>query len=147
MAWLIWIAYWTVTAHQDCLLIHQKILTLNYLLWLVILFLPFVFHFYSDINIYISVLQDSKDERFSLLKNLPKAVSFAKKNLIARRKMLLCCQSGELTKFTYQKKILHALSFYRVETCTICEHVIIAAFFKIPASLFQRLSAHMTTKL
>ncbi|XP_048543194.1 tRNA A64-2'-O-ribosylphosphate transferase-like isoform X1 [Triticum urartu] len=38
---------------------------------------------------------DSKDERFSLLKNLPKAVSFAKNNLIARRKMLLCCQSGE----------------------------------------------------
>ncbi|VAI77421.1 unnamed protein product [Triticum turgidum subsp. durum] len=85
----------TMQAHQDCLLIHQKILTLNYLLWLVILFLPFVFPFYSDINIYISVLQDSKDERFSLLKNLPKAVSFAKKNLIARRKMLLCCQSGE----------------------------------------------------
>ncbi|XP_044961516.1 tRNA A64-2'-O-ribosylphosphate transferase isoform X4 [Hordeum vulgare subsp. vulgare] len=37
----------------------------------------------------------SKDERFSLLKNLPKAVSFAKKNLIAGRKMLLCCQNGE----------------------------------------------------
>ena len=114
-----------MTAHQDCLLVHQKILTLSYLLWLVILFYPFAFPLYSDINFYISVLQGSKDERFSLLKNLPKAVSFAKKNLIARRKMLLCCQNGELTKFTYQKKILHALSFYRVETCTICEHVII----------------------
>uniref|UniRef100_A0ACD6AHS8 Uncharacterized protein n=2 Tax=Avena sativa TaxID=4498 RepID=A0ACD6AHS8_AVESA len=37
----------------------------------------------------------SKDDRFSLLKNLPQAVNFAKKNLIAGRKMLLCCQNGE----------------------------------------------------
>lgn len=37
----------------------------------------------------------SKDDKFSLLKNLPMAINFAKKNVIAGRKILLCCQSGE----------------------------------------------------
>lgn len=37
----------------------------------------------------------SKDDRFSLMKNLPKAVEFAKRNLIAGRKLLVCCKNGE----------------------------------------------------
>ncbi|KAK3130634.1 hypothetical protein QOZ80_6BG0495950 [Eleusine coracana subsp. coracana] len=37
----------------------------------------------------------SKDDRFSLIKNLPKAVDFAKQNLITGKKILVCCQNGE----------------------------------------------------
>uniref|UniRef100_A0A0D9WR65 Rit1 N-terminal domain-containing protein n=1 Tax=Leersia perrieri TaxID=77586 RepID=A0A0D9WR65_9ORYZ len=37
----------------------------------------------------------SKDDRFSLMRNLPKAVSFAKRSLIAGKKLLICCQNGE----------------------------------------------------
>ncbi|WVZ79802.1 hypothetical protein U9M48_027338, partial [Paspalum notatum var. saurae] len=37
----------------------------------------------------------SKDDRFSLMKNLQKAVDFASRNLIAGRKILVCCQNGE----------------------------------------------------
>ncbi|OEL16171.1 hypothetical protein BAE44_0022810 [Dichanthelium oligosanthes] len=35
------------------------------------------------------------DDRFSLMKNLSKAVDFAKRSLIAGRKILVCCQNGE----------------------------------------------------
>lgn len=38
---------------------------------------------------------NSKLDRFSLLRNLPSAVNFAKCNLSRRKKLLVCCHSGE----------------------------------------------------
>ncbi|KQK11201.1 hypothetical protein BRADI_2g58742v3 [Brachypodium distachyon] len=50
----------------------------------------------SSENSYLEIaIVGSKNDRFSLLKNLPKAINFAQRNLIARRKILLCCQTGE----------------------------------------------------
>ncbi|TVU07857.1 hypothetical protein EJB05_41229, partial [Eragrostis curvula] len=50
----------------------------------------------SSENSYLELpIVGSKDDRFSLNKNLPKAVDFAKRNLIAGRKILVCCQNGE----------------------------------------------------
>ncbi|KAG8094506.1 hypothetical protein GUJ93_ZPchr0012g19411 [Zizania palustris] len=50
----------------------------------------------SSENSYLELpIVGSKYARFSLMKNLPKAVSFAKKNLVARKKLLVCCQNGE----------------------------------------------------
>ncbi|CAD6339242.1 unnamed protein product [Miscanthus lutarioriparius] len=50
----------------------------------------------SSENSYLELsIVGSKDDRFSLMRNLPKAVDFAKRNLIAGRKILVCCQNGE----------------------------------------------------
>ncbi|BAF19766.1 tRNA A64-2'-O-ribosylphosphate transferase isoform X1 [Oryza sativa Japonica Group] len=50
----------------------------------------------SSENSYLELpMVGSKDDRFSLMKNLPKAVSFANRNLIAGKKLLICCQNGE----------------------------------------------------
>ncbi|XP_062229010.1 tRNA A64-2'-O-ribosylphosphate transferase isoform X3 [Phragmites australis] len=50
----------------------------------------------SSENSYLELpIVGSKEDRFSLMKNLPKAVDFAKRNLIAGRKILVCCQNGE----------------------------------------------------
>ncbi|KAF0904895.1 hypothetical protein E2562_038633 [Oryza meyeriana var. granulata] len=50
----------------------------------------------SSENSYLELpIVGSKDDRFSLMKNLPKAVSFANRNLIAGKKLLICCQNGE----------------------------------------------------
>ncbi|KAM0848469.1 hypothetical protein ACQ4PT_054367 [Festuca glaucescens] len=50
----------------------------------------------SSENSYLELpIVGSKDDRFSLLKNLPRAINFAKKNLTAGRKILVCCQTGE----------------------------------------------------
>jgi tRNA A64-2'-O-ribosylphosphate transferase len=38
--------------------------------------------------------QSSKFDRFSLLNNLPKAVSFAKVNLNQGKRLLVCCNNG-----------------------------------------------------
>ncbi|XP_035818484.1 tRNA A64-2'-O-ribosylphosphate transferase isoform X2 [Zea mays] len=50
----------------------------------------------SSENSYLELsIVGSKDDRFSLMRNLPKAVDFAKRNLMAGRKILVCCQNGE----------------------------------------------------
>ncbi|KAL6841692.1 hypothetical protein ACP4OV_028521 [Aristida adscensionis] len=50
----------------------------------------------SSENSYLELpIVGSKDDRFSLIENLPKAVDFAKRNLISGRKILVCCQNGE----------------------------------------------------
>jgi tRNA A64-2'-O-ribosylphosphate transferase len=50
----------------------------------------------SSENSYLQLsIVGSMDDRFSLLRNLPKAVDFAKRNLIAGRKIQVCCQNGE----------------------------------------------------
>lgn len=50
----------------------------------------------SSENSYLELpIVGSKDDRFSLMKNLPKAVNFAKRNLISGKRLLLCCQNGE----------------------------------------------------
>lgn len=37
------------------------------------------------------------------MNNLPKAVNFAKRNLISGKRLLICCQNGKLTRFAYQR--------------------------------------------
>jgi len=50
----------------------------------------------SSENSYLELsIVGSKDDRFSLMKNLSKAIDFAKRNLLAGRKILVCCQNGE----------------------------------------------------
>ncbi|CAN6207493.1 unnamed protein product [Urochloa humidicola] len=50
----------------------------------------------SSENSYLELsIVGSKDDRFSLMKNLSKAVDFARRNLVAGRKILVCCQNGE----------------------------------------------------
>ncbi|KAF8652026.1 hypothetical protein HU200_062968 [Digitaria exilis] len=50
----------------------------------------------SSENSYLELpIVGSKDDRFSLMNNLPKAVDFAKRNLIAGRRILICCRNGE----------------------------------------------------
>jgi len=50
----------------------------------------------SSENSYLELsIVGSKDDRFSLMKNLSKAVDFGKRNLLAGRKILVCCQNGE----------------------------------------------------
>ncbi|RCV21965.1 hypothetical protein SETIT_4G181800v2 [Setaria italica] len=50
----------------------------------------------SSENSYLELsIVGSKDDRFSLMKNLSKAVDFAKRNFIAGRKILVCCQNGD----------------------------------------------------
>ncbi|KAL6603927.1 hypothetical protein ACP70R_044288 [Stipagrostis hirtigluma subsp. patula] len=47
-------------------------------------------------NYYLELpIVGSKDDRFSLMRNLPKAVDFAKRNLVAARKILVCCENGK----------------------------------------------------
>jgi hypothetical protein len=50
------------------------------------------------------------------MKNLPKAVDFAKRNLIAGRKILACCQNGKLlTKFTNSKEKVVSSAFLALQ--------------------------------
>lgn len=57
------------------------------------------------------------------MKNLPKAVNFAKRNLISGKRLLLCCQNGKLTKFTYQR------ADYMYFPCTVKKQHVCLLFF------------------
>uniref|UniRef100_A0A0A9FNE1 Rit1 DUSP-like domain-containing protein n=1 Tax=Arundo donax TaxID=35708 RepID=A0A0A9FNE1_ARUDO len=50
------------------------------------------------------MLVGPNNDRFSIMKKLAKAVDFVKKNLVAGRQILVCCQNGKLANFTYVKE-------------------------------------------
>lgn len=45
-------------------------------------------------------IQGSKFDRFSILKNLPTAVNFAKMKMNVGKKLLVCCQDGKFVFFS-----------------------------------------------
>nr|TKW21888.1 hypothetical protein SEVIR_4G150400v2 [Setaria viridis] len=77
----------------------------------------------SSENSYLELsIVGSKDDRFSLMKNLSKAVDFAKRNFIAGRKILVCCQNGcfdyghsfmkrDITKLEMRKRLVFICKF------------------------------------
>ncbi|PNY17086.1 tRNA A64-2'-O-ribosylphosphate transferase [Trifolium pratense] len=79
----------------------------------------------------------SKFDRFSLLNNLPKAVSFAKLNLNQGKRLLVCCNNGEDISVCVCLSILMSLfdeqGSCRMSVCMCCRCFMVTASVATPS--------------